>query len=370
MEFRFILKLTLLLITNLLIFKDAVISQSTLCTISTNFNDFYYFKNHENYWLASSGDGWRNIQSGISKDYLLNKSGLKGTFIQSDLYLGNDNILYSSTYEYLTTYDPQKGDFYSCQIDHKGHTYKENYKILLIDTLNHTITITADNDILIYNYKSQNVEEVISEKNQSVRFDFSSKRDVMIGVLWLYGSGIQKLKKEKNGKWKNEIFLEEIIFKNKRVKPIFNNVKIINEYAYLSCQLGIIAFHLNDNSIKWIYVNNNPSLRLNIQKSKYGLIKSEENQGLQIYNLSTKKWIPLIQYSSNQKIKSLGYDYSLYYENKNDIIITAKKNEMPVLYNLGHLVKLNHQIVSEEVNLVRTWNGKIITSNGNKISII
>lgn len=184
-----------------------LICQTSLTPINNHYNSFFQFTNQSCYWVSSSSQGWTFRNASKTEHFKFadgDKSGLDGSYVQSHIFNINDNRYISTTYEYLNIFDPKTGKFNSCQITNdQGDLYKFNYQIILVDTFTSCIWMTLENSIVKYNYNHHRITENITSDNTSIRFVVPKSKNVIYGIPWNNGPGIEIYQKG-NRKWVKE----------------------------------------------------------------------------------------------------------------------------------------------------------------------
>jgi signal transduction histidine kinase len=364
------MKFTKYLIIFILLQFHKLNSQTPLPSISTNYNEFFHFQSANDYWIASCGEGWKHVAGRSKKDFLLNQQGLAGSFIQSHLYPSSKGTLFSTTYEYLTAYLPADDLFTSCQIASDTHIYKTNYKIIEIDSLRQCLLMTADDDIFYYNYITHRIDEKITGSNLSVRFDTDDDNNTIIGVLWLFGSGIQVYTKKSNNSWTTKRLLEKVRWKNQWIEPNFTNVKIIGNHAYLASIYGILKVNISDFTHSWIYIEGNSTSLYEIEKTKHGLLISNIDKGLLLYNTIENSIRQLFAEQNIGGLKKTGFISTIYTNSNDQILITCKKKEHPILYNFNKIINLDLQLIRKNVQAFNYHDRVLVTSDGGSLSLL
>jgi len=156
--------------------------------IDNKFNSFYYAE-QGNLWTSSQG-GWNRYDGNDTYHYRTDDtvSGLKGEWIQSNLYCYNENILWSSTYEYICSFDYELDRFNCFHPVYKQDTLKQDIKVFGIDPDGSKLLVRAGNNLYYFDISSKNLsplinDEITNGQNFTVQKDSNDYR--VLAAPWI-----------------------------------------------------------------------------------------------------------------------------------------------------------------------------------------
>jgi signal transduction histidine kinase len=341
-------------------------SQQYLESISNNYCWFHFAQSENDFWLGSE-KGWSHHKNGDVRHFNMGDtlSGLKGTYIQSNLFHGGKHQLFAASYTHINQYDEIKDRFSSFQIKkNKTEYYRTDYHILDIDTINRHMYAKVEMDIIIYNYDTRSIVEKIDTNNLSIRFGLSPDRQKIVGVRWTHGLGIDTYEK-KNGTWIKTEHPTAKALNNSDQKVEGRNVIIDKDHAYISTNLGIVSLNLLTHETKNIEIPGYRGYVFHIDKYKDNFIWSGVQGKIGIYNYRTKivSYPPELQ-EFNQNVE---YSHFLFHTERS----------LFVGYDVGGFYKydLESTISSgfkkhdfSEIHEIRNHDGSIIILKKNMLS--
>ncbi len=246
--------------------------------IDNNYNSFLS-QIEDFHWVSSEG-GWNCLGGIDNKKYVLGENGLIGSYIQSPLIKGKDNILWSTTYEYLVYFDDEDDRFYSIQLDWKGKKLEFGYKLIEVDSNSNEIILKIEDSIYKYNYANKSTTQLV-DNVKSVSFTKGKQlnQKYILGNPWLNGTGIEIFDENWN---KTEITFDDCsIGDNVVVTDIVSTVY----YDWLISEFKIIRLNKIDPCKSKIFVSPyNSAFSFAVNYSNQ-LVISTEGEGLIQFDL-------------------------------------------------------------------------------------
>jgi len=132
--------------------------------IDNNYNSFVNSSGNE-LWISSQG-GWNKHDGNDTYHYRTNDtvSGLKGEWIQSNLYRDNENILWSSTYEYICSFDYELDRFDCFHPVYKQDTLQQDIKVFGIDPDGSKLLVRAGDNLYYFDISSKKLSPLINDE--------------------------------------------------------------------------------------------------------------------------------------------------------------------------------------------------------------
>ena len=251
-------------------------------TLDPNYNSFYS-ETQNNLWISSK-EGWTSYDGVNSKLYRLEGAqGLKGSVVQSPLYKYSGGLLWTTTYEYLCSFDTGIDSFQCEQLVINDTLIKSGYRIVGQNESTSELVVKAGSKMLTYDTNSRKVISVSPFETIANTFTSSTYtgKTEIYGALWINGPGYEKWTYSEKGKWTKEYNdLKEI------------NAPIVTKAIKHNGELFIL-------SDKGLIVKNNEETKFLLKGAafSYGiiwkdqLILSSAGKGLWVYDLISKKVI-------------------------------------------------------------------------------
>ena len=206
-----------------------------------NYNS-YVSQINDKHWISSES-GWNVIGGETEEYYKLNDtiSGLKGTYIQSSIFEGENGLLWSSTYEYITVFNYQESKFTSFKLNFGDTKLESGYSILEVDTFNHTLLFRADNELYSYEYLNNKTVRLNSSIHSiELVQGFNANEIFYLGNLWLNGTGVEVF----DSSWNRTL----VDFKDCNFqKPLtISDIVVYDSSFWLISENSIVEFDIND----------------------------------------------------------------------------------------------------------------------------
>ena len=214
--------------------------------IDNSFNSFSS-EDDNNLWISSQG-GWNRYDGNDTYYYRTNDtlSELKGEWIQSNLYCDNENILWSSTYEYICTFDYELDRFDCFHPVFKQDTLKQDIKVFGIDIDESKLLVRAGDNLYYFDISSKRLtplinDEVTNGQNFTVQKDSNYYR--ILASPWISNNEFEIWSKTST-KWEKRLIDFSECPKLKTCKV--SNSLVYKDQIWLCTNLGLII--LNENA--------------------------------------------------------------------------------------------------------------------------
>lgn len=138
---------------------------------NNTYNSFFY-KDNNSLWLSSGENSWCRYDGKSNFCYESGDSisGLKGSWIQSDFVKDSNNILWTSTEEYICNYNSTKNEFKCFQPLVEGAQVNSDIKIIGYDPKNNILLYRGGNYIYQYNLSFDIHSKISKDSTYGVRF--------------------------------------------------------------------------------------------------------------------------------------------------------------------------------------------------------
>ncbi|MBK8626470.1 MAG: hypothetical protein IPN86_13160 [Saprospiraceae bacterium] len=312
-----------------------IICQTSLTPINNQYNSFFNFTSPSNYWVSSCYQGWTFRNANKTEHFKFtdpHKSGLNGSYVQSQIFNIGANKDITTTYEYLNIFDRQKGKFNSCQITNdQGYLFKFGYQIILVDSFASCVWMTLENSIVKYNYIHHYITEYITTDNSSIRFVVPQSKNVIYGIRWNNGPGIE-IYRLLSGKWSKEVYAIG------NLNNTIRNIIIKDNSLYLATNNGVLKANCNDPTNNNFIINKtnirdislfNEILLVALKKNGIFAIDLKTEK---LVNISILKWL-------NKKYKGFSLN-NIYITN--GYLIISYENNPPIALNLKNQIESVH----------------------------
>ena len=274
--------------------------------------NWFIFQDSDNFTWISSPQGWNRYDGKESVYYSCNddKHGIKGNWIQSNMYESADDNLYFTTYTFLNAYSSKTNTFEGWKVVFKGDTLREDYHVFKIDTFDHNLYMKADSFLFKYNYKTKKVEEFIGI-TKGKRFTYDPSKKLLVSSLWGNGNGIE-IFKNSNGIWTKNLIANQL--KAKGLDPNISQSIIYGEDIWLCSDIGIHKVNYRKEKVNHFRLNGS-----NIHVNSFllvgdQLVMATKSLGLQIFDLKIEEFVPNNQVVDFNKLLLTQSPVEMYYD--------------------------------------------------------
>lgn len=322
-----------------MLFHLLLSGQGSIDLLSNEYNYFFTEINNE-LWVASAGNGFNRFDGLTTKHYALNDSasGLKGSFIQSDLYNDGKGKYWTATFENLCYFDSCKNKFVCKQLVVDSDTIKKGYRVFYFDQSKSLIYLRAGDQLLSYNTKSQRIHEILGSTKGNY---FTAVKDTIIATAWQNDLGWE-LWVFKDRKWvKQYINLHEC---SNTIPHQIRNALYYLGTIWLLTDNGLVAYNPSQpcNSLWYRYGENEKNI-INCGSIIDGkFLLGTDKHGLQVFDVKSRSNVRRSNLEM-QQINSIyvdKYQYAYLSNNKKGI------EKFPV----------SKLINSASLNLKKNWN--------------
>ena len=293
--------------------------------IDQSYNSFFY-EDDNNLWISSQG-GWNRYNGDETFHYFTNdsKSGLKGEWIQSTLYPDKDNVLWSSTHEYLCSFDYRTDRFTCFHPVFKQDTIKQDIKIIRYNQEDNSLLLRAGDNLYAYDIDSQNFTPLIrGERTNGQNFTVQERDDEVLiyACPWFSIHEIEIWTKSSKG-WNKKII--DFLECNDLSDVMVSNVAIYEESIWLCTNLGLIELNESNPCESSLYkFNNNEYITSYAINFEGHILVTTDELGLLAFNIEKNKFTKRFT-TEDQNIRLYSNRPVEIFDVKEDIILSHRK---------------------------------------------
>jgi hypothetical protein len=310
------------------IFFSAIFSISgLLCAqqieyIDNNYNSFL-FSDQTNLWISSQG-GWNRYDGIRTYHYLMNDSlsGLKGEWIQSGFFEGDQGRLWTCSYDHLCYFEPAEDIFTCFQPTLNHEIVGKGIRLLGVDEISDYPIILADSILCYYN----------TDLNKCVAFKGEFKTNVpLLKVVnqdpyQIIGFGsIENQLVERWNKFE-ELWSKSFIDFNKC--NAINTINVLDvirldDQFFMATNKGMLQYDSNNACESKILLFQNEYFKsYSLIVKEHYLVLSTDKFGLLFFDTKAGKWVeqitvdhPIIPLSNKQPVElfDVGNDLMISY---------------------------------------------------------
>ncbi len=272
-------------------------SQNWTDEIPQDFN-WYSYESESDFWI-NSGQAWHRYDGINVHSYHVSDttSGLKGTFIQSNLYPDRNYTLWTSTYEFICYYDYAMDMFQCFKPIYKNDTLSEFKGLYFLEEQN-SFLFQSDQNLYMIHTESMEVQLISSkETNNIVCALIDKEQHTMYTSPWVSGNGFEI--------WDMKKWMYSEIDFNRCSETFFNctisDFEQINDDIWLASSKGLIRWNKEDECNSELFLPNDKSLSfINITSFEQHFLLTTNKDGLFIFNPETKSFISSIKTDHQQ----------------------------------------------------------------------
>ncbi len=274
-----------------------LVSQEGFSNISKEYNSFFSEVDGA-IWVASAGRGWNQYRGFDTKHYLLNDSisNLHGSYIQSNMYKDKRGYLWSSTYEYLTSFDPKIERFHLDQVKLPKKTIKNGYHVLDYIESKELLYLRAKDTLYTFDPK---IKQIISTLGFTIGNSFCTWHDTIAAAPWLNGEGFELWTLNQDN-WSKS-------FINATICPILKGLKVIkiihfNQKIWLITDDGLIRYnvHFPSKSGLYKYSKEGRNTLIDADTLDHLLLMGTDDSGLVIFDTQKQIFLRAFTNFSNR----------------------------------------------------------------------
>ncbi len=299
--------------------------------LNASYNDFFYLDSRGFTWISSL-DGLHRYDGLELKKYLdgnIGKQGIRGKYIQSNLFENRAGNFWFSTFEWINYYDRQKDQFSAFQLENEeGKTISSEYCVFYLEQ-DSILWLKGGGSIYTFNIHTQFHQKVIATKG--TRFTVDTLKDGSVkniyGSLWDGGSGFEFINISSNDSIESKRFLKNGL-PNQNINHIEIHEILIRDSneIWLFSKEGMLGYEPQDNNFTLYRLpeQDNTVLDGTILNEKY-LILGTSQKGIQLFDTQNKTWANFTEYNELSKLSS----------NSIREIYKTKENHLWVSNNMG-----------------------------------
>ncbi len=319
--------------------------ESGLKLIDKGYNSFVVYEN-DKLWISSEG-GWNSYDGESVEQYFMNDEAktLLGTFIQNKFIKDKNQILWSSTYNYLCCFDPKLDAFSSFQPIVDGNIIDHEIRLIDYDVNTHSILFRGNESICKYDIAKERTTVLSSE-------------DKTHGVVFLNEKNSEEIEFYASpyilGQYLEYWSMEDTVEKKLKIDfSLCNNIlssALISEMFYIGDDICLLS------NVGLIKLNKKSPCNSSIYLEGYKLIKSVIVDGI-IIMTSHELGLVLFDVSKGKLVATL--------DNKSEALPLLSNNPIEIAFENNELIISYRDIGIQRVNLSRL---KTIIEFGNEIT--
>ncbi len=294
--------------------------QSPISTIEGRYH-YYSFSDQENWWVNGSR-GWHHYDGKNRTDYLVSEesSGLKGTFVQSELIEDNRNRLWTTTYEYLCYYDHKIDSFNCFQPIFNGDTLNTGLKAIHYFEKDNELLFAFKTKLLLINLDDLAIRLFTDQftKEVAVATYIEGENELLTGP-WVFAPLFEKWQVKKEGIQHQLIAFDDCLSEIQNI-TVSDFEKIADDY-WLASPVGLVKLNEKKPCSSEIFKFQKGDLTIS-KVTKYGdvLLLTTGKHGVLLFDIKKELFIG-----------SLSEDNSNVTLNSNSVFEIFEKNKSLVL---------------------------------------
>ncbi len=349
------------------VFSQFIFAQNSLFKENQALYTYHKYAN-ERFIFLDYEKGWIKFDGRINKKYLNDDktSGLKGTWVQSDLIKDNSNELWSCTYEYLCKYN-EKAGFNCFQPVFKGDTINTEIKVIHFFKEKSELLFRFKEKLLLYNTINESISEFdILSSNGQVFFSYKENGNLNFATSPWTSNPEMEIWAVEADKWQKKKFDFSTCFYD------VGNILISDFYCYgdelwLLSSKGLVKLDEKDHCKSKLFQFDNKKINCNkLEFFKDHLIISTDFNGLLIFDLLSEEFLtpintlhPTIKLNSNSPFEIFDFEnkFILSFTDGTQIqTINKSRFEAELLFT-------NRDLENRSVNLIKSNDDYFVLSD-------